>query len=102
VRLVVPLEILEKRIFLIRGHKVMLDGHLSELYQVPTKRLNEAVKRNPQRFPEDFMFRLTKEEAEFATELEVADCALKPRRLSLPPARIPGTGRCDAFLRLEP
>jgi len=48
---VVPIEIIEQRILLIRGHKVMLDNHLAELYQVPTKRLNEAVKRNRKRFP---------------------------------------------------
>jgi hypothetical protein len=59
---IVPLEIIERRIFLIRGFKVMLDNHLAELYEVPTFRLNEAVKRNRGRFPKDFMFRLTKEE----------------------------------------
>ena len=60
----VPLELVERRIYLIRGQKVMLDGDLAELYQVPTKRLNEAVRRNSNRFPEDFMFQLTQEEAE--------------------------------------
>jgi len=59
----VPVEIIERRILLIRGHKVMLDSHLAELYQVPTFRLNEAVKRNRKRFPADFMFQLTKEQA---------------------------------------
>jgi len=54
----------ERRILHIRGHKVMLDADLAELYGVPTKRLNEAVRRNAARFPEDFMFRLTAEEAE--------------------------------------
>jgi len=49
---------------LIRGQKVMIDVHLAELYGVATKRLNQQVTRNKQRFPEDFMFRLTKEEAE--------------------------------------
>lgn len=60
----VPVEIIERRILLIRGHKVMLDSHLAELYQVPTKRLNEAVKRNRKRFPDDFMFQLTIHEAD--------------------------------------
>jgi len=60
----VPVERIEQRILLIRGHKVMLDSHLAELYQVRTFRLNEAVKRNRKRFPEDFMLQLTKEEAE--------------------------------------
>ena len=62
-RALVPTEVIERRILLLRGHKVMLDSHLAELYEVPTFRLNEAVKRNRRRFPEDFMFRLTKEEA---------------------------------------
>ena len=59
----VPGEVIERRILLLRGHKVMLDSHLAELYEVPTFRLNEAVKRNRRRFPEDFMFLLSKEEA---------------------------------------
>lgn len=49
---------------MIRGQKVMIDFDLAELYGVPTKRLNERVSRSKKRFPEDFMFRLTKEEAE--------------------------------------
>ena len=57
-------EVIERRIYLIRGLKVMIDVDLAELYGVPTKRLNERVSRNKKRFPEDFMFRLTKEEAE--------------------------------------
>ncbi len=60
----VPLERVERRILLIRGHRVMLDADLAELYGVPTKRLNEQVKRNTERFPEDFMFRLTRGETE--------------------------------------
>jgi hypothetical protein len=62
-QLVVPVELIERRIYLIRGHKVMFDADLADLYQVTTKRLNEAVKRNSERFPEDFMFQLTAEEA---------------------------------------
>ncbi|MFH1368910.1 MAG: ORF6N domain-containing protein [Elusimicrobiota bacterium] len=50
---------LEQKIFLIRGKRVMLDYDLSELYGVPTKRLNEQVRRNPQRFPERYMFQLS-------------------------------------------
>ena len=52
----VPVEMIEKKIYLIRGHKVMLDSDLAELYGVATKVLLQAVKRNPNRFPEDFMF----------------------------------------------
>ena len=59
---VVPQEIIENRIFLVRGKKVMLDNHLAALYEVASKRLNEQVKRNPNRFPEDFMFQLTPDE----------------------------------------
>lgn len=58
----VPAERIEQRILLIRGQKVMLDTDLAALYGVPTKRLNEQVKRNRERFPEDFMFQLTAEE----------------------------------------
>ena len=52
-------------IYEIRGFKVMLDSDLADLYEVPTSRLNEAVKRNIERFPSHYMFRLTKEEYEF-------------------------------------
>ena len=61
---VVPLQTIEDRIFIIRGVKVILDKELAELYGVPTKRLNEQVRRNRNKFPEDFMFLLTQEEAE--------------------------------------
>ena len=56
------IERVERKIFLIRGHRVMLDADLAKLYGVPTKRLNEQVKRNRERFPEGFMFQLTAEE----------------------------------------
>jgi phage regulator Rha-like protein len=52
-------EAIEQKIFMIRGHKVMIDKELARLYGVSTKRLNEQVKRNIKRFPEDFMFQLT-------------------------------------------
>src|SRR3989338_3815973 len=58
-----PVEFVERRIYLIRGQKVMLDSDLAELYQVPTKRLNEQVRRNAARFPGDFMFQLSSQEA---------------------------------------
>ena len=57
-----PIEIIERKIYLIRGHKVMLDSDLARLYQVSVKRLNEAIKRNANRFPKDFMFQLNKDE----------------------------------------
>ena len=59
---IVPIERIASRIYLIRGLKVMLDSDLAELYGVTTGRLNEQVSRNQDRFPEDFMFRLTQEE----------------------------------------
>jgi len=57
-------EVIERKIFMIRGHKVILDRDLAKLYGVPTKVLNQAVKRNIRRFPEDFMFQLTETEKE--------------------------------------
>lgn len=64
---VVPVQLIERRIYILRGHKVMIDSDLAVLYRVPTFRLNEAVKRNKTRFPADFMFRLTKKESDSLT-----------------------------------
>jgi len=72
-----PAERVETRILTIRGHRVMIDADLAELYGVPTKRLNEAVRRNATRFPEDFMFQLTAEESE---SLRSQFATLKPGR----------------------
>jgi hypothetical protein len=58
----VPGEIIEKRILLIRGRRVILDADLASLYGVETRTLNQAVRRNIERFPEDFMFQLTQDE----------------------------------------
>jgi hypothetical protein len=58
----IPVERIEGRIFLIRGHKVMLSNDLAELYEVEPRILVQAVKRNIVRFPEDFMFQLSQEE----------------------------------------
>jgi hypothetical protein len=57
-------ELVIRRIHTVRGHKVMLDRDLAELYGVPTKALKQAVRRNADRFPEDFMFEMSKEEFE--------------------------------------
>lgn len=62
---IIPDEIVMNKIYQIRGQKVMLDNDLADLYEVETRRLNEQVKRNIDRFPEDFMFQLTKEEFEY-------------------------------------
>lgn len=55
-------EIIQNRIFDVRGHRIILDFHLAEMYNVETKRLKEAVRRNKERFPSDFMFELTQKE----------------------------------------
>jgi hypothetical protein len=60
----VLVEVIERRILLIRGHKVIVDSQLAELYEVTTGNLNLAVRRNVARFPDDFMFQLTQEEAD--------------------------------------
>lgn len=59
---IIPKERVEQKILVIRGHKVMLDSDLAELYGVEAKRLNEQVRRNLERFPEDFMFQLNNQE----------------------------------------
>jgi len=59
---IIPSEIIENRIFIIRGKKVMFDRDLARLYRIPTKVLKQSVNRNIERFPEDFMFQLTREE----------------------------------------
>jgi hypothetical protein len=61
---IVPLEVIEQKILLIGGRKVMLDSDLAALYGVTIKRLNEQVRRNLKRFPQDFMYQLSAEEYE--------------------------------------
>ncbi len=63
-KIMVPEEVIMSKIYFIRGQKVMLDRDLAELYDVETRVLNQAVKRNEKRFPEDFMFQLTPKELE--------------------------------------
>jgi ORF6N domain len=62
--LMIPDELVINKIYLIRGQKVMMDRDLAELYQVETRVLNQAIRRNTDRFPKDFMFQLTKKEFE--------------------------------------
>ena len=62
--LMIPDEFVMTRIYLVRGQKVMLDRDLAGLYDVDTRRLKEAVRRNIERFPEDFMFEMTTQELE--------------------------------------
>lgn len=73
---VIP-EAIERRIYIVRGLKVMFDRDLAALYGVPTRRLNEQVTRNRDRFPEDFMFRLTLEEAKQLLVLRSQNAILK-------------------------
>jgi len=72
----IPVDRIENKILYLRGQKVMIDYDLAVLYDVPVKRLNEQVKRNLERFPDDFMFQLTKNEAnlisQFATSSSVS------------------------------
>ena len=68
----VPIELIEKRIYLIRGQKVMLDRDLAELYGVETRVLNQAVRRNIDRFPPDFMFFLTREEIRNISQIVIS------------------------------
>ena len=76
-RTTLPIEHVEQRIRLLRGQKVILDRDLAELYEVDAKVLNQAVKRNLDRFPEDFMFQLTAEES---ARLRSQIVTLKPGR----------------------
>ena len=67
------LQIIHNKIFEIRGQKVMLDFDLAQLYEVETRRLNEQVKRNIDKFPQDFMFRLTVNEWEIIrSQIEIS------------------------------
>ena len=67
----IPAARIERRILLFRGEKVMLDSDLAELYGVEARVLNQAVKRNAERFPQDFMFRLSPTEARLAADIQV-------------------------------
>lgn len=78
------LQLIQNKIFEIRGHKIMLDFDLAELYEVQTKVLNQAVKRNLQRFPFDFMYRLTIDEWEIMRSQSVTAYPIK-RNVSATP-----------------
>ena len=72
------LQIIQNKIFGVRGCRVMLDYHLAELYQVETRALKQAVKRNIERFPGDFMFVLTQEEANLLLSIGVSQNVIPP------------------------
>jgi hypothetical protein len=69
----VPVDQISQAIVILRGHRVLLDAELAVLYGVTTKRLNEQVKRNTERFPEDFIFRLTRTETEALNRSQFGD-----------------------------
>ncbi|WP_195647434.1 ORF6N domain-containing protein [Bacteroides ovatus] len=78
------LTIIQSKIYEIRGQKVMLDFDLAEMYQVETRVLNQSVKRNIQRFPEDFMFQMTSEEWSDMSSQFVMTSRLKRPKTALP------------------
>src|ERR1700730_682545 len=82
---VVPVEHITQSILVFRGHKVLLDAELAALYGVSTKRLNEQVKRNAERFPEDFLFRLSAVEVEALNRSQIATGSQKHRDPRFPP-----------------
>ena len=104
-----PAEVIEKKILLIRAQKVMLDSDLAALYAVETKDFNRAVKRNIKRFPEDFMFQLTREEFEtlrcqFGTSKKISQNGTSKRdswREALYSLRLYRTGGSHAVQRTQ-
>ena len=78
------LQLIQSKIYEIRGQKVMLDFDLAEMYEVETRVLNQAVKRNIERFPEDFMFQLTKEEWENMSSQFVMTSRSKRPKTAMP------------------
>jgi ORF6N domain-containing protein len=82
-----PIEVIERRIFTLRGHRVLLDQDLAKLYGVQLKRLNEQVKRNRDRFPEDFTFQLTFEEGKAVRAVRSQNATLQNplQHLRFPP-----------------
>ena len=95
----VPLERIERAILLIRGQKVMLDTDLAELYGVETGALNRAVKRNPSRFPQDFMLQLTLEEVKIL-KCQIGISSWGGRRRSSPYAFTEQGWQCSQPCRL--
>jgi hypothetical protein len=81
----VPVDQIAHSILILRGQKVLLDAELAALYGVPTKALNQAVKRNSERFPEDFLFRLTGPETEALNRSQIVTGSQKHRDLRFPP-----------------
>lgn len=76
---IIPIEPIVRNILMLRGQRVILDAQLATLYAVPTKALNQAVKRNSERFPDDFMFRLTWREVETLNRSQIVTGSEKHR-----------------------
>jgi len=79
----IPVDRIENKILYLRGQKVMIDYDLAVLYDVPVKRLNEQVKRNLERFPDDFMFQLTKNEANLISQFATSGSVLRSQIATL-------------------
>lgn len=100
--LAVSVQIVERKIYLIRGHKVMIDVDLAELYGVPTRTLNQQIQRNRKRFPEDFMFQLNKEETENLRSQVVSSRSGRGGRRTMPYAFTePGVAMLSSVLNSE-
>jgi hypothetical protein len=101
----IPVERIEKAIYLIRGEKVMLDRDLAALYEVETRVLNQAVRRNRERFPLDFMFELTREEITGISQIVTSSNLKFSKRVSVltepKPAVAPFRGRTVALAEAE-
>jgi hypothetical protein len=98
---VISVEQITHSILVFRGHKVLLDSDLAELYGVPTKALNQAVKRNAERFPEDFMFRLSQPEAEALNRSQLVTGSQKHRDPRFPPSAFTEHGAMMAAMILN-
>ena len=95
-----PVESIQQRIYLIRGHKVMLDSDLVELYGVETRVLNQQVRRNIDRFPADFMFRLTPEESEaLRSQIVISKSGRGGRRYTIQAFAEQGVAMLSSILR---
>ena len=92
----IPAERIERRILLVRRQKVLLDFQLAELYEVGTKALNQAVKRNLDRFPEDFMFQLSEEEMDLVSRSQIVTLDSKNRSQSVTGSSASASGSTKA------
>ena len=90
-------ERIEQIIYLIRGEKVILDRDLARLYDVSTAAFNQAVRRNRERFPEDFMFQLTPTEVTQLNRSQIVIGSEKHRDPRFRPYAVHRTGRCDVI-----